>query len=205
MRKKNLLILVVLVIGLFSFATIGSTTGFAGGIIETVQSASISNIFNFFNNEKTKIPDEILYDKLFRMQVKIMRKAQLQESEGQRKTGFTEYFKTQAKLSDEENQKFELLASEYMQEVSLLDSQAIEIISRVRQNYQGNFPKDEPPPKEIVELQEKRNKLALQYKEYLAERLGKEGFDKLDEFVQTTFASRLNVIPFSSIDFSKEQ
>ena len=170
------------------------------------QSQVTRNWFGFEPQANANIPDHILYDRLFRMIISFKRKAESQTISGEKAIGLTNYFKNRANLNDEENRILQSVALEYIQELAPIDAQARTIITQTRQTFPNSVvPREQPPPAELVNLQEQRNALALRYRDQLQYALGADGFAKFDEFVQRDFASRFQAIPLSEVNFNQAQ
>lgn len=139
------------------------------------------------------IPDQVLYDSLFRMDVSFRRKALEQELTGQPVTSFKTYFKDSANLTDEENEILRQTAIDFVQEIVPIDTQARQITANFREQYlYGEVPAGgevAPPPAELGDLQNRRNEIVLRQRDKLSDLLGKAAFEKLDEFIHKDFAS----------------
>ncbi len=144
-------------------------------------------------NAAGTLPDYVLYDSLFRMDVSFRRKALEQELTAQPITSLKSYFKDSANLTDEENEILRQTAIDFIQEIQPIDTQARQIIANIREQYlYGEVPPGgevSHPPAELADLQLRRNDIVLQKRDKLSELLGKDVFEKLDGFIHKDFAA----------------
>lgn len=197
MKTKKLLIIAI--------ALIIPTSSIAFGSQSPFSYSSFNFIFDFFNQKRTTdIPNHVLYDNLFRIVISLKKKADSEQTNSEKRIGLENYFKSRAGLNDVENQTLQSVALGYMQQVALLDSQAKAVIIQTRQaNPNGVVPVNQPPPAELVNLQNQRNELALSYREHLKESMDADGFAKVEKFVSEDFASHIQVTPLSEINFDQ--
>ena len=189
----------------FIIALIVSTSAIAFGSQTQFSNLSFGFVSNFFKeNAQADIPDHVLYDKLFRMTFSLNEKSKSEKISVEKRNGLANYLKNRAKLNNEENQILQSAASEYIQQVNLIDEPARTIIEQSRNAVRsGLIPRDQPPPVELLNLQKQRDELALRYRDRLRESLGADVFAKFDEFVKGDFASRIRAIPLSSVNFDQ--
>lgn len=139
------------------------------------------------------IPDHVLYDSLFRLEVSFRRKALEQELTGQPVTSLKTYFKDRANLTDEENEILRQTAIDFIQEIRPIDTQARQITANIREQFlYGEVPRGSEvsqPPAGLVDLQNQRNQIVLQKRDKLSDSLGKKAFEKLDAFMHKEFTS----------------
>lgn len=139
------------------------------------------------------IPDYVLYDSLFRMDVSFRRKALEQELTGQPVTSLKTYFKNSANLTDEESEILRQTAIDFIQEIQPIDTQARQITANIREQYlYGEVPAGgevSHPPSELADLQNQRNEIVLRNRDKLSDSLGKDAFEKLDAFMHNDFAT----------------
>lgn len=144
-------------------------------------------------NAADTLPEYVLYDSLFRMDVSFRRKALEQELTGQPVTSLKSYFKESANLSDEENEILRQTALDFIQQIQPIDTQARKITANIREQYPyGEVPAGgevSHPPSELADLQSRRNEIVLQKRDKLSDLLGKDAFEKLDEFMHKEFAA----------------
>lgn len=150
-----------------------------------------------------QIPTFVLYDRMFRTIIRVRAIAETQRLKGERVTLMKTYFKDEAQLSDEENEILEQLATEFIEAVQPINDEAGELIGQIRETFpDGIVPNGEqvpPPPKELENLQNKRNDLALEYRTRLEKSLGNK-FADFDNFMHGGFASNFqSVTPSSGI------
>lgn len=146
----------------------------------------------------SNVPTYVLYDQLFRLIISFRRKAIKQRINGEPVTSLTEYFKAEAQLTEEQNQKLTDLANQYFEEIEPIDTQASELISQIRESFpDGEIPEGQqvpPPPPELSGLQDQRNALALNYREKLNDAFGKAAFESFDSFMHKKFAQSFQAI-----------
>ena len=166
------------------------------------QSPSTSGLFNFTPKVKaqsgSQIPTHILYDQMFRLTVSFRRKAEIQRLKGERVTSLPDYFKEEAKLTDEQNEILQRVAIEFIQEVQPVDDRARVLISQIREAFPDGVVPDgqevPPPPPELANLQNQRNSAALARRSQLEELFGKNKFTEFDNFIQGGFAANFQAI-----------
>lgn len=198
MKIKNTITIVLVLIIAVTTVAFGSQLSLPGELFN----------FAFQANAQTpsRVPSYVLYDKLFRMIISFKKKTDSQEMSDEKVTGLKNYFKSRANLTEEENQILQNTALEFIQQVSPVDTEARNIIAQKRlSNPTGIVPKDELPPAELINLQEQRNALALQYRDRLKESLGSEVSAKFDRYIEGEFASHFEEIKLSSVKFDQDQ
>ncbi len=183
MKNKNTIAIVLLLtiaVTALAFGSLSSTT---------------SGLFNFTPKVQAQtapqISSQVLYDQVFRLVISFKKKAELQEQNGENPTSFLNYFKEEAQLNNQENEILQQVAAEFIQEVQPIDAQANAAIAKFRNPPGRQSP---PPIKELSDLQEERDNLAVFYRNRLDELLGSSKFGELNNFVQGPFAS--NFQPF---------
>lgn len=218
--KRKVILGIVSLIGLCSFAVLGSSPEFFKTVLESVQNNSISSAFSNRNaktetneeksplpatvqDEKVKeIPEHILYDQVFHLVIVFNDRAKSQEAKGEAVTLFRSYFKDEAQLNAQEDDLLTQTANNFNQEVQVIDAQAEVVIEQLRQQFPvGSTPEEQliQPSPELLQLQEQRNKLALYYRDQLRVLLGDDKFNEFDNFVKGDFAAGFRVMPVSSI------
>ena len=224
MRKKFVTAIFAL-IGLGSFVVLGNTRGFSTKLIDSINniqglakflapetsnhhkaSLIVSSIAETENNVSgsAEIPDYFLYDKFLRITQKLKNLSDSTPPPDPRGVGLRNYFSRQIGLTDEENVLVGDLAAEYERELAPINAEANLIITKTRDEYKGKKWQDNPPPPELVELQNQKNDLALRYRDRLKENLGDETFAKIDRFITNEFASRFQVISLADINFEQQ-
>jgi hypothetical protein len=199
MKAKNLLMLVIVLTLAVVAVAFGSRTQLA------YQSFGFGGIAQERTTE-SRIPDYVLYDKLFRMVNSLKKKSESGKIEIERADALSGYFKQRANLTGEENQILQNTALEFITEVAPIDARAGVVITEARRNLSNRVAGEErTPPAELVNLQEQRNALALSYRDRLKESLGADAFTRFEEFVQGDFASGFQAIPLSAINFAEQR
>lgn len=145
----------------------------------------------------TVVPESVLYDSVFRLDLSFRRKALEQKLTDQPVTAFATYFKDKAGLTPEEDEELRKTAINYLEAAYPIDVQAIAILSQMREQFpEGQVPEGQSPPDapaELVSLQSQRNVLVTQFRDQLDSKLGKK-FSALDQFVKNEFASNFHSI-----------
>lgn len=192
---------------MFVIALIVSASAIAFGNQTRFSYPPLSFVSSFFEQSaQADIPDHVLYDKLFRMIVSLNEKSKSDKIDVERRGGLAGYFKNRAKLNNEENEILQNTAAAYIQQVNLIDERARTVIDQARNAVRsGLISREQPPPVELLNLQKQRDELALQFRDRLKESLGAEAFDRFDGFIRGEFASRIQAVPLSSINFDQKQ
>lgn len=148
--------------------------------------------------EPVTLPDHVLYESLFRMDLSFRRKSLEQELTGKPVTSLKVYFKENANLTDQEDETLRQTAIEFAQEIRPIDTRAQRMIAKIREQFlYGEVPEGgevTPPPRELADLQDQRNVVVLRYRDKLLDLLGKDGSKKLDRFVRSDFAMNFQAI-----------
>ncbi len=227
--RKIFVTAILAFIGLGSLVVLGSSPEFLDNLLASVQNNPITGVFSTDTEKELAlrnaepvsahllttatppppeypIPDEVLYDKLFRIVLSLKKQSESSKTHDQRSMGPANYFKERANLTDQENQLLQDTAIEFLQEVSSLDAQARSIVHNARQNSVNSVvSRDQSPPAELVALQKQKDELVLHYRDHLKESLDGDGFGKIDKFIHGGFASHFRVMPLSSVDFAQSQ
>ena len=210
--KKKLIVPILSLIGLMSFVVLGSSPDLVGIILESAQNNPITRIFSTdtqviqksnleplknahqpeirtkMPEEKSEIPEYVLYEQTFRLVVKFKKKAEEREATGEVAGGLQDYFQKEAKLNDEQTELLQETAARFVEEVSVIDAQARVVIENIRANFsqtqQLNDKKNIEPPAELKELQKKREELALRYRDNLRDSFGADQFQNFQNFVE---------------------
>jgi hypothetical protein len=154
------------------------------------------------SQKEMEVPENVLYDQMFRLIVEFKKKAEEQAAKGEQITPLRDYFQREAQLSDEQTRILQDVAKKFVDEVSLIDAQAKVIIENIR----ARVPRGQPitdkkilePPAELRELQKKREELALRYRDHLRDLFGTEEFQRFENFTQQKMSSVITAVPISS-------
>jgi hypothetical protein len=134
------------------------------------------------------IPQDVIYDQMFRHIKELNKKADEEASQGKDGTHFRTLYKRLAKLDDRQAQALDDISADVDREVAKLNKRALKVISDLRaRNPEGKLAKGElppAPPAELKALSDERRNVILKARERLRASLGEDGFQKLDEFVQ---------------------
>lgn len=209
--RKTVTLGVISIIVLSTFVVLGNSPNMLGDIFESVQSNSLVKLFadsslpapvkpaettakpirnrvstvsESFAQMGSDIPDDVLYDTVFRLDVSFRSKASEQRDEGKPPTAFEYYFKDEASLTSEDDLALQQVASEFVQEINSIDAQATKIIDGGAVN-----------PDTIADLsrlQEERNAIALSNRDKLQTLMGETAFRQFDEYVHGGFAAHLS-------------
>lgn len=137
-------------------------------------------------------PEQVVYSAFFHFVVDLQKEAADLESEGKKSDTLRSYIQTQSGLNDEEARKLNEIAVACVEHVSQQDARALIVI----QKFQTQFPggkvpagmKLPPPPPELTELQQERDRIILAAKSQLAAELGDASFDKVARFAERRIA-----------------
>lgn len=144
------------------------------------------------------LPDPVLWESLFRLDLSFRRKALEQELSGKTATDLKTYFKDEIGLKPEEDAILRETAIEYLVAIQPIDAQAIQLLARLRESVPDGHIQDgqevPPPPQALFDLQGKRNALALTYRNRLADRLGSKAFEQFDNFIKEKFVKNFQSI-----------
>jgi hypothetical protein len=200
--KKYLLIVVITIICLFGIVAIGSPkTSFLSNITDSVKAVFSDEIKSdtpeaklpeSLQSKPIEISDQILWQMVFKMSETIEKESQALIEKGENAKLFSDYFKTRAKLSDEQTIILKDKSSAYSAEIEPIDNQAKEIIEKSW----SNFPKDKAinksdlpnPPQELQELQEQKDKITLRYRDEFLENLNTESKQQFTKFLIEDFS-----------------
>lgn len=196
MRRTSIRPIVAL-IGLGSVAVLGSSTNVAESFFEYVKSNPASVMFwaspkdnldenrvkqsvkaqksdildnSDSNPTQTEIPEYVLYDRMFSLIGKVRIMADEKGSRGEEISQFDGYFQREANLNESEGEILQGVSVEYVQAVKIVDDQAETVIEVLRLQHPVELLKGEliKPSAELMELQERRNELALHYRRQLS-------------------------------------
>ena len=144
------------------------------------------------------VPDHVLWESVFRLDLSFRRKALEQELSGKTATDLKTYFKDEIGLKPEEDTILRETAIEYLVALQPIDAQAIQLLATLRESFPDGHVQDgqevPPPPQALFDLQGERNALALTYRDRLADRLGSKAFEQFDNFVKGKFAENFQSI-----------
>jgi hypothetical protein len=167
-------------------------------LVSLTSSKKMNFSFETETQAASTIPTHILYDHLFRLVISFQKKAIEQRIRGEQITTLTDYFQTEAGLTEEQNQSLSEVANLFIEEVEPIDNQALALISAARENYpDGQISPDQQipqPPSELLDLQNQRNALALNFREKLNNRWGKKAFESFDSYIHKKFAQNFQAI-----------
>ena len=145
-----------------------------------------------------QVPDHVLWESVFRLDLSFRRKALEQELSGKAATGLKTYFMDEIGLKPEEDNILRETAIEYLVALQPIDAQAIQLLAELRESFPDGYVQDgqevPPPPQALFDLQGERNALALNYRDRLADRLGSKAFEQFDNFVKSKFAENFQSI-----------
>jgi hypothetical protein len=144
------------------------------------------------------VPDYVLWESVFRLDLSFRRKALDQKLSGETATDLKTYFKDEIGLTPEQDTILRETAIEYLGALQPINAQAVDLIAVLRKSFPDGWVRDgqeaPPPPQALLDLQGKRNALALTYRDRLANRLGSKAFEQFDDFVKGKFAKNFQSI-----------
>lgn len=177
MKKKSILALV--------------TLGLLIAVLAGVRPGPVRNLINLSAGAvpAADVPTHVLYDHLFRLVIGLRQRSIEQNALEGTPSALGGYFREEAGLTSEQDRKLLDTAGEFIREVESFDARAAVITDRIRKEHREEPGGDPPPPPpEIGELQQKRDELALSYRERLREALGEKVFAEFDRYVHEMFA-----------------
>lgn len=179
---------------LFLAVTIAVTTLFFSG--EHISARLFSNANA--PSAAPQIPEYVLYESVFRLDLSFRRKALEQELMGKPVTSLKTYFKNEAGLSDAEDVTLQKISLEYLQEIQPVNDQATQILSSLRTQFpDGEINEGQvapAPPPELAALQQQRNSIALSNRDKLVQAFGTSRFGAFDSFVKQDFAANFQAL-----------
>ena len=167
----------------------------------SVALAANSTIMASYQEEVKPAPEHVIYSQLFHHVVATKQIADEEEKKGKDVKHLRSLFQEEADLSEYQARVLDNVASDCVKEANKLDAKAQAIIDKYRAKYlKGKIPKGEtlpPPPNELKEMQEERNKLILKFRDRLFIELGEEGTYKFKQFVEKKVATSVRSTPSS--------
>lgn len=148
--------------------------------------------------EVPQIPDYVLYESVFRLDLSFRKKALEQKLSGQAPTALEFYFKDEAGLTVAEDEELRKTAIAYLEAIQPIDAQAVQILAQIREQFpDGQVPEGQsvpPPPAELANLQSQRNAVALEYRNRLENAIGSGKFKSFDGYVKNRFAANFDAV-----------
>jgi len=145
------------------------------------------------------IPEFEVYRQLFHHNVTMKHKADELEKQGKDGKFLREFYKRQAKLTDDEANVFDDIASKCDEEVARQDAMAKAIIDKqLVKNGNGKLAKgDRPsePPPELRTLWDERNAIVMRYRYGLEAAFGASEFKRFSDYVNQDVMARMSNQP----------
>lgn len=146
--------------------------------------------------EADQVPDKIIYFVLFNHLVGLKEQAAKASANG-KSLDYLQLYKTQGNLSDPETELLFTTAQSCMDAVKQIDKEAKEIIDEAR----AKFPKGEArsreeipeAPKELAELQQRKDDTVLKFRDVLQDALGTVKFSEFNSFAQQKIAPQITM------------
>jgi hypothetical protein len=156
------------------------------------------SVISSAQNTSPEVPDNIVYQHLFRHVAAFKARADELERQGKDAGNFHRFFKRKADLSDEQTQMLEQIATQCVLEIKAIDERAKPIIEAYKAQYpNGQVPHGQlpaPPPAELREMTRERNELVLRKRDELRAAFGEERFKHFQQFVKNKIASNVNPV-----------
>ena len=188
---KNLIVIsLLIVIGV-------STVGFA---LTTWQSTTKSDKPESQYHESeaaqsplpARAPEHIVYRQFFRHLLALKERATELERQGKNGNGLRSHYKDKIKLKDKDARALDQIASDCEREIAQIDARAKAIIQSARARFpNGKLPPGQqlpPPPPELKRMQLQRNVLIMQARERLRTAIGRDEFQKINDYIKLNFA-----------------
>jgi outer membrane protein TolC len=138
--------------------------------------------------QPSTIPEHVSYKFLFDRVTYLTKRANEAEQKGKSGASLRSIIKREAALSDEHATVLEQTAADCEQELAQLDAKAKVIIDSYKAQYiGGRVPPGEklqPPPQELIALQEERKAAILRAKDRLHIALGDQEFARFESFIK---------------------
>lgn len=200
MRKKFVFALFAL-IGLGTIVALGSSPGFVGRMIGSLQQSTLPEMFSSTNSlteiikrkglskdalrqegaQKIETPDSMLWHIVFDFRSKIQAKADESIQRGQDGALFSDYFVRQGPLLADEDVRFKETADSYIAEIGPLDRQAKKILDESIATKSASLA-------ELKELQSQKDEAALKFRDELKAKFSKDRFDTFQTYLKTEFS-----------------
>lgn len=154
-----------------------------------------------YQQESKPAPEHVIYSQLFHHVVATKKLADEEEKKGKDVKYLRSLFQEEADLSEYQARILDNVASDCVKEADKVDAKAQAIIDAYRAKYlKGKIPKGQilsPPPSELKDMQEERNKIILKYRDRLFVELGGDGAYKFKQFVEKKVTSSIRSAPSS--------
>jgi hypothetical protein len=144
-------------------------------------------------SDAREVPDYIVFDVLFNMVGQLDREADKLESEGRNGKIWRDYLTDRGGLNDEELLVLKDVAKKFVSELEPVHNRAMEIIAERRAKYPNGLAqkgeKMPPPTAELAQLQQRRQEIVTQNRDYLQSKLPASAFERLQSFSRQKFAA----------------
>ena len=207
MRKKFIYTLFAL-IGLGSFVVLGNAPQFVSGMIVSVENSPIATIFSASPSERpetsytqplnsdqeplvTEIHQNVLWQMVFIFSKKAEKEAEKVNGSSDEAMLWRNYFIRQGNLSAQNDGVLKETASKFLEEIEPLDQKAKEIIEKSRAKYRDAKSvnrEDVLPPKELGELQRRRDETTFHYRDSFRNAIGEGSFQAFSTFLAEDFS-----------------
>lgn len=192
-KTLTLLCLIGLMIGGIAFKSFSPTRGQTPVKQRPVGTTPVSTTMGTKESPNaSQAPEHVVYRQFFRHLVALKERAAEMESHGKSGKAFREHYKTKMGLKDKDADLLGQIADECDRETAKIDAKAQKIIDAVHRRFpNGKVASVEqlpPPPPELKKLQLKRDMIVMRARHRLAQELGGQGFQQIDEFIKLNFA-----------------
>jgi len=144
----------------------------------------------------------MLYEQTFRLLNKFKKRGEEQAARGEQITPLVNYFTNEAKLGADQTVILNQTTESFIEKVAEIDSEAHFVIKKVRASIPKNRKRIDKtffePPALLRELQEKREKLAFLYRDYLRDSLPPEDFMEFEKLVRQSLKNAMTAMPIGS-------
>lgn len=161
--------------------------------------ATTNRILSSSQQQQT-VPEHAVYNELFYHVSFLKKKADKEQKEGKDASLLRTFYKRQAKLDDTQNQLLDQTAADLERDVNMIDKKAQKVIEKFRADVQklkikpgDRMPE---PPAELKTMQAERDSLVIRARDTLRAALGKEAFQRFDQYVRENIAKKMTAERF---------
>jgi hypothetical protein len=140
----------------------------------------------------TSAPEHVVYKLFFHHLMALKERAKEMERQGKNGKALRSHYKDAMGLKDEEASILDQIAADCERDVAQIDARAKKIIDAAyARNPKGVIPEGQevpPPPPQLHKMQEERDMIIMRARYKLLTKLGKQGFQQVDDFLKLHFA-----------------
>ncbi len=155
------------------------------------------------SKEQAVVPDYVIYESVFRDTIAFNQLAKSQIEKGEVLSGLSIYFENEAGLTADESHRMRQAAGKWRLELNSIDEEAEIIIKRLREQHQSDFGNAEKliePTPDLLELQERRNQLALYHMNEFHKSIDEQKLTQFQAFIQGRYRTGISLSQLSSLE-----